>query len=128
MHIIDINDAKNMDDYSQKINTIQKTLDIILVPEKISEIGSMLSFLAAEIALIKDHVSKLSTAPIEDGYMTPEEAMRYLRMTKNTFDKYRYKSSYKIKAYKLDGSNRYKKSDLDRFMLHYNDQVQLLAA
>jgi hypothetical protein len=122
------NTANDMEIYSDKLSSIQKTLDIIYVPERISQIGNMISSLASEVALIKEHVSKMSSLPMEDRYMTPEEAMHYLGMTKNTFDKYRYKASYKIKAYKLDGSNRYKKSDLDRFMLHYNDQVQLLAA
>ena len=117
-----------MDNYNQQLDTIKRTLDIIYVPEKISEIGNMVSLLAAEIALIKDHVSKITTAPMEDRYMTPEEAMHYLGMTKNTFDKYRYKSKIPIPSFRLDGSNRYKKSDLDRFMLTYNDQIQLLAA
>jgi hypothetical protein len=128
MKINSHNQKIDMENHNQQLNNIQRTLDIIYVPEKISEISNMISILAAEIGLIKDYVSKITTSSAEDGYMTPERAMQYLDMTKNTFDKYRYKSKIPIPSFRLDGSNRYKKSDLDRFMLTYNDQIQLLAA
>lgn len=59
--------------------------------------------------------------------MDAKEAAAYLGMCPNTFDKYRYKAKIKIKGYKLDGKVKYKKSELDLFMLTYNAKSQGLA-
>jgi hypothetical protein len=55
----------------------------------------------------------------EDGWLDAKAAAKYVRMSPATFDKYRYKTSPKIKGYPLDGKTLYKKSDLDTFVRLY---------
>lgn len=54
-----------------------------------------------------------------DGWLDAKCAARYLGISENTFDKYRYKTTPKIKGYPLDGKILYKKSDLDAFVRLY---------
>lgn len=62
-----------------------------------------------------------------DRWLSAEEAATHMGMSLNTFDKYRYKTKVKIKGHRLDGSLRYKKSDLDRFILTYDVKSRGLA-
>ena len=93
-----------------------------------SELSGALELLRSEVSSLRDHLQKLpSLEESKVGYMSPEAAMKYLGMSKNTFDKYRYQTKIKIKGYKLDGKNWYKISDLDRFMLCYDANSALSA-
>jgi hypothetical protein len=111
--------------FNDQLETVQQTINLLMVPNQISEYSKKLDFIMSEVIAIKEFVTK-STENLESGdhYMTPAEAMKYLRMSPTTFDKYRYKTKFKIQAFQLDGSNRYKKSDLDRFMLLYQSSSQ----
>ena len=114
---------------NNQLAAAQQALNLLIVPNQISESIQKINFLIERVTAIEEFIVKVTeNHDAKDRYMTPEEAMRYLGMSKNTFDKYRYKSRVPIPRYQLGGSNRYKKSDLDRFMLTFKDQMELLAA
>jgi hypothetical protein len=54
-----------------------------------------------------------------DGWLDAKSAARYLEISENTFDKYRYKTNPRIKGFRLDGKILYKRSDLDAFVKLY---------
>lgn len=49
----------------------------------------------------------------EDGWMDATRAARYLDLSPNTFDKYRYDEFYSIPGYRVGGKILYKREDLD---------------
>ena len=51
-----------------------------------------------------------------DGWLDAEGARKYLSMSANTFDKYRYQTSPSIKGYKVGGKTLFKRADLDNFV------------
>ena len=107
---------------------MHKTLDLLSLPQQLFQYGETLNFIMKEITALKEYAVKTADTPSNgDRYMTPDEAMKYLGMSPTTFDKYRYKVKPKIPVFRLDGSNRYKKSDLDRHMLLLNSRSQGLA-
>jgi len=57
--------------------------------------------------------------PSNEGWITPREAIKYLGISQNTFDKYRYSTPYKIEGYPLDGITLFRKKDLDSFVTSY---------
>lgn len=54
-----------------------------------------------------------------DGWLDAKEAARYMGISDTTFDKYRYKTTPRVKGYPLEGKVLYKKSDLDSFVKLY---------
>ena len=122
------NEMENHSNYQNPLDTLNKTFNLLNLPVEVAENSKMLSALNLKMDAIQQFVTKFSeNLDVEDRYLTPEEAMNYLGMSRNTFDKYRYSSAIKIKGCKLDGTNRYKKSDLDRFMLTYEIKSSGLA-
>ncbi len=51
-----------------------------------------------------------------DGWLDAEGARKYLSMSANTFDKYRYQTNPSIKGYKVGGKTLFKRGDLDNFV------------
>jgi hypothetical protein len=73
-----------------------------------------------EIAALRAELAKKSSVPSElDGWLDAKAAAKYLGISSGSFDKYRYKTSPKIKGYALDGKTLYKRSDLDSFVMLY---------
>jgi len=62
-----------------------------------------------------------------DGWMDAKAAAKYLGISAGSFDKYRYKTTPRIKGYNLDGKTLYKKKDLDDFVMLYEIKSQGLA-
>jgi hypothetical protein len=83
--------------------------------------------LHSKVDAIQRFILKFSDSNQDDRYLSPKEASAYLGMSETTFDKYRYETKVRIKGYKLDGKNWYKRSDLDRFMLTYESKAAGLA-
>jgi hypothetical protein len=95
-------------------------LALLEMPSILRTVCELVYDLHIKYDLMQGQFSKINeNLEIGDCYMTPKEAMNYLGFSKNTFEKYRYKSKVKIKGYQLDGKTWFKKSDLDRFMLTY---------
>ena len=108
--------------------TLQQTLELFkLVPKVESIEGSIQQIHDKQDAIIGLLEKLLESSNFDDGYKTPSEAMEYLSMCQNTFDKYRYSTKIKIKGYQLDGKTWYKKCDLDKFMLTYQAKSGFLS-
>ena len=111
-----------------QLESINKSLQLLEMPSMVVNIYKAVENLFSKQDAIQEYIIKLNDLrDIGDRYMTPSEAMAYLSFSKNTFDKYRYKSKIKIKGYQLDGKTWFKKSDLDRFMLTYQAKSDGLA-
>ena len=55
-------------------------------------------------------------------WLDAEGALKYLSMSKNTFQKHVYSAKVKIRRYPVGGKNYFKKSELDLFMLTWEDK------
>ena len=82
-----------------------------------------------QIQRMQDCIARLgeNTNGDYDRWLGAEEAAAHMGLSINSFDKYRYKAEVRIKGHRLDGSLRYKKSDLDRFILTYDVKSRGLA-
>ncbi len=110
-------------EYKNGMDNISQIFQCLIHASELNSNIKMMYDLNSKIynELIKQN-NNLSGFAVEkpaDSYLTPQQAMNYLGMSKGTFDKYRYSSKVKIKGYQLDGKSWFKKSDLDRFMLTY---------
>jgi hypothetical protein len=109
-------------------NDTDLLLHILKVPSIVSENTDSIREINSKLESILGFLGNYPrTNDSDDRYMDAKEAAAYLGMCPNTFDKYRYKAKIKIKGYKLDGKVKYKKSELDLFMLTYNAKSQGLA-
>jgi hypothetical protein len=116
------NEESNIVQFPDPVADLQKTLTIFSLPDRVAVLEQSLQNLHKKLDALQKFMVKFSdNIELGDRYMGPKKAMDYLDMTEGTFDKYRYHTIVKIKSYKLDNSNRYKKSDLDRFMLLNED-------
>ena len=111
-------------------SSLEETLNgvsaILALPSLIIELKAMIESRNNEISNLRDMIHNISSnIKGEDRYMSAEEARSYLGMSKGTFEKYRFSSKDKIKAYPLDGKHWFKKSDLDRFMSLYGMKKSL---
>lgn len=61
-----------------------------------------------------------TVAASSDPWLTAEQAREHLgRMSKGTFDKYRYQTTPRLTGHPLDGKILYKQSELDNFVRLY---------
>jgi len=110
------------------IENLNKNLQLFEMPSLVITIFKSIEELHSKHDAMRHFIVKLNEGlDVGDRYMTPQEAMDYLGFSKNTFDKYRYKTKIKIKGCQLDGKSWFKKSDLDRFMLTYQAKSDGLA-
>lgn len=111
-----------------QLESLNKNLQLLEMPSLVINIYKAIEQLHKKHDAIQDYIAKyLSSADIGDRYLTPHDAMDYLGFSRGTFEKYRYNSKIKIKGCQLDGKTWFKKSDLDKFMRHYQTQSGLLA-
>jgi paraquat-inducible protein B len=114
--------------FQDPIENLHRTLNLFRLPEDMASNTKSLNQIHSKIDDLQNFIARVSdNIELGDRYMTTQEAKDYLGMSDNTFDKYRYKTKIKIKGYLLDGVYRFKKSDLDRFMLTYDAKSSALA-
>ena len=107
--------------FQDPVENLNKTLKLLTLPDDVASNTRSLDLLHSKMDALHDFCVKLSdNIELGDRYMSTQEAKEYLGMSDNTFDKYRYKTKIKIKGYLLDSVYKFKKSDLDRFMLTYS--------
>ena len=122
---IDFNQASSCfsGEYKNGVDNISQILECLVHASELNSNIKMMydlnSRIYNEIIKQNNNLSGFAVEKLADSYLTPQQAMNYLGMSKGTFDKYRYSSKIKIKGYQLDGKTWFKKSDLDRFMLTY---------
>jgi hypothetical protein len=111
-----------------QLESLNKNIQLLEMPALVMSIYKMINDLRLKQDSLQGYMQKFTDSlEIGDRYMTPQQAMGYLGFSKGTFDKYRYKSKVKIDGYQLDGKTWFKKSDLDKFMRHYQTKSGLLA-
>jgi len=114
--------------YTDPVENLHRTLNLLKLPEDVAYNTKSLNQLHSKIDDLQSFIEKFSdNVELGDRYMTTQEAKDYLGMSDNTFEKYRYKTKVKIKGYLLDSVYRFKKSDLDRFMMTYNAKSCVMA-
>ena len=88
----------------------------------VAALPDVLELLQAQGRLIEALREEIKTLRIpqkcgdNDGWLDAEGARKYLSMSANTFDKYRYQTSPSIKGYKVGGKTLFKRADLDNFV------------
>lgn len=93
--------------------------DIISVITALGSLPSMaeeIKGIRREVAAVREETRKLNAPATVDGWLDARRAMQYLSMSKNTFDKYRYKETLALKGSMVGGKEFFKKSDLDLYM------------
>ena len=95
-----------------------------LVLDLLQAQGRQIDALRAEIKALR--ISQHS-ATSNDGWLDSEKARKYLDMSANTFDKYRYQTTPSIKGYKVGGKTLFKREDLDNFVRLYEIKSNGLA-
>jgi len=120
-------DQGNVVQFPDPIENLHRTLNLLKLPDEVASCTESLLELHSKVDAIQRFILKFSDSNQDDRYLSPKEASAYLGMSETTFDKYRYETKVRIKGYKLDGKNWYKRSDLDRFMLTYESKAAGLA-
>jgi hypothetical protein len=119
--------TQKMTQFTQ-LDTLNKNFQLLEVPSMVGTLINMISDLHSKQDAFQGYIAKFTdSVEIGDRYMTPQEAMKYLGMSKGTFEKYRYKTKIKIHGIQLDNKSWFKKSDLDRFMMSYKANLDRLA-
>lgn len=90
---------------------------------KLPQLFSKLEMQQHQIAVLTKEVRSLETiiqAKTDEvnGWMDTPQAQKYLSVSRNTFDKYRYskKSRIKLVGHRVDGKTLFNKEELDRFV------------
>lgn len=79
----------------------------------------LLEIQAQEIKEMKRELAELarcSQGVKDTGWIDAKGAAAHLNMSTNTFDKYRYQTTPRIRGYKVGGKILYQRADLDRFV------------
>jgi len=106
----------NLNGFNDKLNFF--SIDILNLPNQITSQSNGIRILNEKIDLISDYIMRVTTSSrFDDYYMTKEEAIKYLGFSENTWDKYRWKTEPLIPWSGNKSNPRFRKSDLDRFML-----------
>jgi excisionase family DNA binding protein len=94
----------------------------------LSQMPNVLEQVLEEVRSLRHELKAFpaTTQPItsyeKDGWLDSKDAASYLGMSKNTFEKHRYKATNTIKAYMVGGKNFFKRSDLDRWVMTWKDR------
>jgi hypothetical protein len=121
-------DSSKVIPFRDPLENLHQTINLLKLPDEVTIIQKSLEDLHSKYDKMLTFMEKIAEN-VENAqeYISFERACLYLGICPNTFDKYRYKTKVKIKGYKLDGIIKYKKSDLDLFMLTYDAKSRGLA-
>ena len=73
-----------------------------------------------QVAGLKDQIAQIKVGDSNSGgWVDAKGAAQYLSISDSTFEKYRYKTTPRVKGYPLDWKVLYKKSELDTFVKLY---------
>lgn len=109
-------------DYNQNksINSPFSALD--LIPDIESKINVLINqFKEFQTGFNRKHESS------REKWMGASEAMQYMNVTKNTFDRYRYELTPKLPGYPVKGKVFYSKDDIDEWIRSYMYRSQVLS-
>lgn len=88
----------------------------------IPDILPLLRAQAERLRNIEDRITRIQKqADAPDRWLDAKAAAEYLGVSAGTFDKYRYKTNPRIPGHALDGKILYKKSELDNFVVLYQN-------
>lgn len=122
-------EAANVIPFADPMEGFMAGLQLTQVVPMLRTITALVQEQGQHIRRLCDCVTRLTenTNGDYDKWLSAEEAAEHMGLSMNSFDKYRYKTEVRIKGHRLDGSLRYKKSDLDRFILTYDVKSKGLA-
>ena len=89
------------------------------LPKLLSQVAEQqrqIEILAYEVRILERFIQTPSEEA--DGWLDASRAKKYLGISRNTFDKYRYPKESKIilRGHKVDGKTLYKRAEIDRFV------------
>ena len=97
------------------ISVIANNIDAIpSILNVLNEIQESVALLQKENLRMRDLVIKG-----DDCWMDAEDARVYMRVSKNTFDNYRYSFNPRLIGHPVGGKTLYKKSDIDHWVRTY---------
>jgi excisionase family DNA binding protein len=103
------------------LNAMAAGVQLTQVYPLLQQVSQQVASLAAEVAKAKMPQFPLSKSEFDRvGWLDAEGARKYLSMSKNTFEKYVYSGS--IKKYLVGGKNLFKKTDLDLWVMTWEDK------
>jgi hypothetical protein len=108
------------------LTAIAAGVQLMQVYPTLQDICKQVAFLREELAKQKIHQLPTSKSEFDEVvWLDAAGARKYLSMSKNTFEKHLY--SGRIKKYLVGGKNFFKKTDLDLFMMTWEDKELGLA-
>lgn len=104
------------------------SLNAVVAGMQLTQVFPMLEQLTQQVANLTAEIAKARVPRVapsksgfdEVGWLDAEGARKYLSMSKNTFEKHVYLG--RIKRYLVGGKNFYKKTDLDLFVMTWEDK------
>ena len=122
-------EASNILPFTDPMQGFAAGLQLAQVVPLLTRLIELVQAQPSQIERLQDGIARLAenSNGDYDRWLSAEQAAAHMGLSINTFDKYRYNTKVKIKGYRLDGSLRYKKSDLDRFILTYDVKSRGLA-
>ena len=108
------------------LTAIAAGVQLMQVYPTLQDICKQVAVISEELAKQKIHQLPPSKSEFDEvAWLDAVGARRYLSMSKNTFEKHLY--SGRIKKYLVGGKNFLKKTDLDLFMMTWEDKELGLA-
>jgi hypothetical protein len=108
-------------DYNQNKSIISSISALDLIPDIESKIDVLLNQFKEIQTVFKPKSAS------EDRWMCASEAMEYMSVTKNTFDRYRYECSPKLPGYPVNGKVFYSRNEIDKWIRSYMYRSQGLS-
>jgi hypothetical protein len=103
------------------LTAIAAGVQLMQVYPMLQDISKQVSVLTIELAKQKTHQLPTSKSEFDEvGWLDAVGARKYLSMSKNTFEKHVY--SGRLKKYLVGGKNFFKKTDLDLFVMTWQDK------
>ena len=108
------------------LTAIAAGVQLMQVYPMLQDISKQVAVLSLELAKQKTHQLPPSQSEFDEVvWLDAAGARKYLSMSKNTFEKHLY--SGRIKKYLVGGKNFFKKTDLDLFVMTWEDKELGLA-
>jgi hypothetical protein len=109
-------------DYNQNKSSNSPFSALDLIPDIESKINVLINqFKEFQTGFNRKHESS------REKWMGASEAMQYMNVPKNTFDRYRYELTPKLPGYPVKGKVFYSKDDIDEWIRSYMYRSQVLS-
>jgi hypothetical protein len=115
--------AGNVVPFSQPLDAIALGMQLVQVLPILQQVLQRQTEIFGQMKSMQVQISGMQKPDADQPeWLDAEGARTYLSMSKNTFQKHVYSAEVKIRRYPVGGKNYFKKSELDLFMLTWEDK------